>query len=233
MTEHDTPNDSTNMEKSNSSGESASLKSAGNLPMRSFLDIAKSSRITRNAIPISVAVDPVELITRECMKVTSDMRKHASWAHSSVSAILGVTSSSPSSPGSFRGSRLDTRDDLARKGLNDKRPTGAFDGADDGGVANRWGLRGKRGKSMQDNPLMAGFARLRQELRGCKGCRSPQNKQVLLLNSCRHSHFRCSLLTASVSPGHSSLGDCRANYVQGPRCNYQVFRIQVDKHRVS
>lgn len=172
MTEHDTPNDSTNMEKGNSSGESASLKSAGNLPMRSFLDTAKSPRITRNAIPISVAVDPVELITRECMKVTSDMRKHASWAHSSVSAILGVTSSSPSSPGSFRGSRLDTRDDLARKGLNDKRPTGAFDGADDGGVANRWGLRGKRGKSMQDNPLMAGFARLRQELRGCKDIRT-------------------------------------------------------------
>jgi len=40
---------------------------------------------------------------------------------------------------------------------------------DDGGLANRWGLRGKKGKSMQDNPLMAGFGRLRRELTGCKG----------------------------------------------------------------
>lgn len=39
----------------------------------------------------------------------------------------------------------------------------------DGGLANRWGLRGKKGKSMQDNPLMAGFGRLRRELGGCKG----------------------------------------------------------------
>ncbi|KAI9780242.1 MAG: GDP/GTP exchange factor for ARF [Geoglossum umbratile] len=53
---------------------------------------------------ISVAVDPVALITTECITVTSAMRKHARWAHSSVSAILGGGStqgyetSRPSSP---------------------------------------------------------------------------------------------------------------------------------------
>jgi len=58
--------------------------------------------------PISVAVDPVALITTECITVTSAMRKHARWAHSSVSAILG--GSSPSNPGR-QTSRPDTPGD--------------------------------------------------------------------------------------------------------------------------
>jgi brefeldin A-resistance guanine nucleotide exchange factor 1 len=115
---------------------------------------------------ISVAVDPVALITTECITVTSAMRKNPRWAHSSVSAILGG-GSSPSSAG-LQGSRPSTpRDDLATRKGNKNRPV-AVD-AEDGGLANRWGLRGKKGKSMQDNPLMAGFGRLRQELNGCKG----------------------------------------------------------------
>ena len=36
-------------------------------------------------------------------------------------------------------------------------------------LASRWGLRGKKGKSMQDNPLLSAFARLRNDLRGCTG----------------------------------------------------------------
>jgi brefeldin A-resistance guanine nucleotide exchange factor 1 len=32
----------------------------------------------------------------------------------------------------------------------------------------RWGLRGKKGKSMQDNPLISGFGRLRHELTGVR-----------------------------------------------------------------
>ena len=39
---------------------------------------------------ISIAIDPVALITTECITVTSAMRKHTRWAQSSVSAILGV-----------------------------------------------------------------------------------------------------------------------------------------------
>lgn len=116
------------------------------------------------SLPISVAIDPVALITTECITVTSAMRKHARWAHSSVSAILGGSASSlntvaqaptPPTPG----------DDLSLRNGHIIRPSPI----DDGTLANRWGLRGKKGKSMQDNPLMAGFGRLRRDLVGCKG----------------------------------------------------------------
>ncbi|CAG8979878.1 hypothetical protein HYALB_00002651 [Hymenoscyphus albidus] len=117
---------------------------------------------------VSVAVDPVALITTECITVTSAMRKHAKWAHSSVSAILGGSSSSMNP--SLQSSRPSTPgDDLgSRKGMKSRSSTGFTDPGDDAGLANRWGLRGKKGKSMQDNPLMAGFGRLRRELTGCK-----------------------------------------------------------------
>lgn len=116
---------------------------------------------------VSVAVDPVALITTECITITSAMRKHARWAHSSVSAILGGNSS-PLNPNSHASRPSTPRSEPAtRKGIK-SRPSGAPD-EDDGGLANRWGLRGKKGKSMQDNPLIAGFGRLRRELTGCKG----------------------------------------------------------------
>ncbi|KAF8463526.1 hypothetical protein BDZ91DRAFT_698450 [Kalaharituber pfeilii] len=120
---------------------------------------------------ISVAVDPVALITTECITVTSAMRKHARWAQSSVAAILGGTSSgyggvasaipppSPRSPAYSRGSVP------GAPGVK-----GDLLGAD-AGLANRWGLRGKRGKSIQDNPLIAGFTKLRSELIGCRDIR--------------------------------------------------------------
>jgi brefeldin A-resistance guanine nucleotide exchange factor 1 len=116
---------------------------------------------------VSVAVDPVALITTECITVTSAMRKHARWAHSSVSAILGG-SSAPMSP-SFQSRPSTPREEPSgKKGIKPRNSIGFTDVADDGGLANRWGLRGKKGKSMQDNPLMAGFGRLRRELTGCK-----------------------------------------------------------------
>ena len=83
-----------------------------------------------------------------------------------MSAILGgsnVPMPQNSRPGT-------PRDESGRKGKATPRiGTGGFGGDEDGGLANRWGLRGKKGKSMQDNPLMAGFGRLRRELGGCKG----------------------------------------------------------------
>jgi brefeldin A-resistance guanine nucleotide exchange factor 1 len=127
-------------------------------------------------IPISIAIDPVALITTECITVTSAMRKHARWAHSSVSSILGGSTNSSSSP--LQGSRPSTPGDdfSAKKGAKAKVSLMAT--TEDGGLANRWGLRGKKGKSMQDNPLMAGFSRLRRELVGCKGM-----EQIVLLGS--------------------------------------------------
>ena len=110
--------------------------------------------------PVAVAVDPVSLVISECISVTSAMRKHARWAHSSVSSILGGSPNSvqlgPSNP------LLRPRSKASSAGVG-------ADGALDVGVANRWGLRGQKGKSMADNPLMAGFGRLRHDLSGCKG----------------------------------------------------------------
>lgn len=105
---------------------------------------------------ISVAVDPVALVVTECITVTSAMRKHARWAQSSVSAILGGGSSRP--PPSPRWEK-------------DKRsaPGTPVPGDEDDAAASRWGLRGKKGKSMQDNPLMSAFTRLRSDLKGCRG----------------------------------------------------------------
>lgn len=137
-------------------------------PSIDSLEILQTNGIAMES-KISVAVDPVALITTECITVTAAMRKHARWAHSSVSAILGG-SSTPITP-SMQNSRPSTpRDEVGgRKGQRSGRSSSGFvEGSDDGGLANRWGLRGKKGKSMQDNPLMAGFGRLRRELTGCK-----------------------------------------------------------------
>lgn len=102
--------------------------------------------------PISVAVNPVALVVTECITVTSAMRKHARWAHSSMAAILG--GSSTKSPAVTR---------------RDRGGQGVVGGQQEQEEPSRWGLRGKKGKSMQDNPLMAAFARLRSDLKGCKG----------------------------------------------------------------
>lgn len=122
-------------------------------------DPSQIGRLERpRSSPISVAIDPVALITTECITVTSAMRKHTRWAHSSVSAILGGGGTSLDAIG-MPGDDLSMR----RSGRNN------LSLLNDASLANRWGLRGKRGKSIQDNPLMAGFGRLRRDLAGCKG----------------------------------------------------------------
>ena len=123
---------------------------------------------SRNAV--AIAVDPAALVITECITVTSAMRKHARWAHSSVSAILGGSSSPMNS--TFQNSRPSTPGDElgTRKGYKGARGPSSFgDVLEVEGLANRWGLRGKKGKSIQDNPLIAAFGRLRAELTGCKG----------------------------------------------------------------
>ncbi|KAL1984281.1 hypothetical protein VTN96DRAFT_9333 [Rasamsonia emersonii] len=117
-----------------------------------------------SSMPISV--DPVALVTTECITVTSAMRKHARWAHSSVAAILGGSgvsrydrdTSAPPSPSP------------KSSGASKSALPPAVDG--DHALANRWGLRGKKGKSMQDNPLMSAFTRLRSDLKNCKDIRT-------------------------------------------------------------
>lgn len=113
---------------------------------------------------ISVAVNPVALVVTECITVTSAMRKHARWAHSSVSAILGGGSSTKAPA-------------VHRRERSDQGVIGAAEQED--AVASRWGLRGKKGKSMQDNPLMSAFARLRSDLKGCKDIRTFDTPSLL------------------------------------------------------
>ena len=177
---------------------------------------------------ISVAVDPVALITTECITVTSAMRKNPRWAHSSVSAILG---GSPTNP-SLQSSRPSTPGDElgTRKGLK-SRP-GLADG-EEGGLANRWGLRGKKGKSMQDNPLMAGFGRLRHELMGCKGMDYllPFGCSKILTGA-RHTQIRYAFLVTPIPTSHTSFCDLRPHYIPRPCCHHEVLLIQPHKPRL-
>lgn len=118
-----------------------------------------------SASSLPIAVDPVALVTTECITVTSAMRKHARWAHSSVSAILGGNSAS----------RVYDRDTSAPPSPRNGTPRLKARGSvadEDHALANRWGLRGKKGKSMQDNPLISAFTRLRSDLKGCKNIRT-------------------------------------------------------------
>ncbi|MCJ1288215.1 GDP/GTP exchange factor for ARF [Xylographa opegraphella] len=117
-------------------------------------DFVPSSRV-------AIAIDPVALITTECITVTSAMRKHARWAHSSVSAILGGSSISyrtgPSSTSNGSAQRSSVKVPLT----GTQREIGGSTANNEGSLTGLWGLRGKKGKSMQDNPLMSAFARLR------------------------------------------------------------------------
>ncbi|PWI75021.1 Sec7 domain-containing protein [Purpureocillium lilacinum] len=118
-------------------------------------------RMRYRSRPVSVAVDPISLVISECISITSAIQKHARSPHSSVSAILGGSPNpihlGPPSP-ALKGR---SRSPLAPTTL----PT---DGSTDAIANSRWGLRGQRGKSMQDNPMIAGFGKLRHEIAAVK-----------------------------------------------------------------
>jgi brefeldin A-resistance guanine nucleotide exchange factor 1 len=125
--------------------------------------------LTRHT-PITIAVDPVALVITECITVTSAMRKHARWAHSSISAILGGVPSKP--PAALE--------------VGSRRPT-PVPQEDEGW---RWGSRSKKGKSLQDNPLMSAFTKLRSELRTCKGMGEMLCMwKYKILRLCRHYYL--------------------------------------------
>ena len=119
-----------------------------------------------SAPQLAIAVDPVALVTTECITVTSAMRKHARWAQSSVSAILGGASyrSGTAGPPGPKPSRPPSRRQSGRLSVSDIPAT-----AEEDVIASRWGLRGKKGKSLQDNPLMSAFSRLRSDIKDCIG----------------------------------------------------------------
>ena len=147
--------------------KSANMTSRGKTPIHSAMS-GHATAQSRSAA-INIAVDPIALITTECITVTSAMRKHARWAHSSVSAILGGAGSGINDRAIGRLPNPNGRvEPQPRVNGQPGRPrVGTLD--DDESLVGHWGRRGKKGKSMQDNPLMSAFARLRSDLRGCAG----------------------------------------------------------------
>ncbi|MCJ1357907.1 MAG: GDP/GTP exchange factor for ARF [Icmadophila ericetorum] len=129
-------------------------------------------------VKMPIAVDPVALITTECITVTSSMRKHARWAHSSVSAILGGGASSSYRQGPWPQSPREKSHEGRRK-TNGSVDLDRSTTDDDDSLAGRWGFRGTKGKSMQDNPLITAFARLRSDLRGCTDIKSFDTPSLL------------------------------------------------------
>ncbi|KAK5078142.1 GDP/GTP exchange factor for ARF [Lithohypha guttulata] len=120
---------------------------------------------------IGIRIEPVALVTQECITLTSAMRKHARWAQSSVSAILGgsvqptslqVPEQTVPRPNSSRGStpRIDP--------VGGKSTIGPTVSDDESTLASRWGLRTKKVKPVQDNPLLSAFAKLRRDLANCR-----------------------------------------------------------------
>lgn len=174
--------------------------------------------IPKAAKPATVAIDPVALVVTECITVTSAMRKHARWAHSSVSAILGGGPARHMAAG-------DRKIPHGRRGSS-----GSQDGAEEEGVlSTRWGLRGKKGKSMQDNPLLSAFARLRSDLKGCRGwSHHTATTQPYRLTDfvCRHTLIRRPFHSATLFASHSLLVNYRSNYFPGPHSHYQDALLQ-------
>ncbi|CAK7218425.1 GDP/GTP exchange factor for ARF [Sporothrix curviconia] len=153
-------------------------------PSALMTSAAASSRMQYRSRPVSVAVDPISLVISECINITSAIQKYARSQHLSVSAILGGSAPNAAMQQSFRlgagssegaGRRAGSRRGGAssRGGNRPGSAGGSGGGADsDFSSANRWGLRGKKGKSMADNPLISGFGRLRQELAGVEDINS-------------------------------------------------------------
>uniref|UniRef100_A0A093VLR4 SEC7 domain-containing protein n=1 Tax=Talaromyces marneffei PM1 TaxID=1077442 RepID=A0A093VLR4_TALMA len=120
---------------------------------------------------LPISVDPVSLVTTECITVTSAMRKHARWAHSSVAAILGGSGSTKGSDRDITASPISSsRNSVSGNKNGSSNKLQLADG--DFALANRWGLRGKKGKSIQDNPLISAFTRLRSDLKSCRDIRT-------------------------------------------------------------
>ncbi|KAF2428990.1 hypothetical protein EJ08DRAFT_662157 [Tothia fuscella] len=102
----------------------------------------------------TIAIDPVAFVDTECNAVSSLMRQHPRWAHSSITAILGG-GGGPSKPPPLN---LENRSRRSTPLLVEEDASGSW----------RLGSRRARGKSLHDNPLISGFTKLRSELRGCR-----------------------------------------------------------------
>lgn len=161
-------------------------------------------------IPLTVAVDPVGLVITECIAVMSAMRKHPRWAHSSVGAILS---------GGTEATALGTR----RGG-----PPGSEDASLALDAGWRWGSRSKKGKSLQDNPLMSAFTKLRSELRGCKGAgTSIEEADRILIYVCnRYQGLRYTKPNTSLPPSHKKFLYLCLDHLSRPHSHDEISLLQ-------
>ncbi|KAG6071541.1 hypothetical protein E4U15_007434 [Claviceps sp. LM218 group G6] len=117
----------------------------------------EAPRMQYRSRPVSVAVDPISLVISECISITSAIQKHARSPHSSVSAILG------GNPNSVQlgpaAAVMSMRHSPRPIGNNSTERIDAVVGSH-----NRWGLRGQKGNSIQDHPMIAAFGKLRHEI---------------------------------------------------------------------
>jgi len=137
---------------------SSSRFEAGNAALP-FVD---APRMHYRSRPVSVAVDPISLVISECIAITSAIQKHARSPHSSVSAILGGNPN-PIQLGPAGAAKTMRHSPRATD-------THTIERTDDiSALNNRWGLRGQKGNSMQNNPLIAAFGKLRHEIAIVRG----------------------------------------------------------------
>jgi golgi-specific brefeldin A-resistance guanine nucleotide exchange factor 1 len=118
---------------------------------------------------LTISIEPVALITTECITITSAMRKHSRWAQSSVSAILGGSTGKPQEMDSYN--QTLKSNDLSSRQRGPRIPDPSkvdLSGSGEQSLASRLGLRNRKGKEVKDNPLLSAFARLRRDLAGCR-----------------------------------------------------------------
>ena len=131
--------------------------------------IIHNASIGADGAGLTIAIEPVALITTECITVTSAMRKHSRWAQSSVSAILGGSTGKQQEMEFYNQSSKRNDTSSRYRGPKIADPTKAeLNGAGEQSLASLLGLRNKKGKEVKENPLLSAFARLRRDLAGCR-----------------------------------------------------------------
>lgn len=98
--------------------------------------------------------------------------------------------------------------------------------SDNNDLASRWGLRGNR-TTVSENPLLAGFSRLRQDLLRVDG------KCMTNVADSRHLEFRYYCSIEALSCGYKVIFDNRTNHFPRTQLDIQVLFIPIDKPGLS
>ena len=130
-----------------------------------------------------IAINPAVIVISECITVTSAMRKHARWAHSSIASILGEPEAPRTRETSVAriASPLITASDLGNGGAVKTSDESRQEiGLREVAMARKWSPGSKKARVTSDNPLMAAFSRLRSTLSSRQGTLYPHYLQLLI-----------------------------------------------------